>query len=107
AIQFAPVREYVAWSPRAGGHSWAIATSYSMPPEETVNFLVPQFSGMLDLYWGRTAIHLHSEYIGAAVLVLITLAFSRMWKNGERRVVAFWISALVITLFWAFGGFTP
>ena len=31
AIQYLPVREYVAWSPRAAGHDYATATSYSFP----------------------------------------------------------------------------
>ena len=107
AVQFVPVREYVPWSPRAAGHAWDLATSYSMPPEEMLNFLVPQFSGMLDLYWGRNFIHLHSEYIGAVVLVLVALAFTRSWQNGERRFFYFWIGALVLSLLWALGGFTP
>ena len=57
AIQYLPVREYVPWSPRALGKPWELATSYSMPPEEMVNFWVPQFSGVLDHYWGD---NLHS-----------------------------------------------
>ena len=64
AIQYLPVREYVAWSPRASGMGWEHATSYSMPIEELLNTIVPQFSGMFDNYWGRNTIHLHSEYPG-------------------------------------------
>lgn len=107
AIQFLPVREYVAWSPRAGGKAWEAATSYSMPPEEMVNFYLPQFSGILDAYWGDNIIHFHSEYLGAAVLMLLALAFTRSWAAPQRRMLWFWTGALVISLLWALGGYTP
>src|SRR4051812_34385561 len=42
AIQFAPVREYVAWSPRAGGRDYEYATSYSFPLVELFNTYLPQ-----------------------------------------------------------------
>jgi hypothetical protein len=61
AIQYAPVREYVAYSPRAGGRDYAYATSYSFPLIELVNMYLPQFTGILDRYWGPNGIHLHSE----------------------------------------------
>jgi hypothetical protein len=107
AIQFLPVREYVPWSPRAPGHSWEVATSYSMPPEEVLSFYLPQFSGMLDQYWGRNPIHLHSEYIGASVLILFGLAFLRGASALERRLRWFWLGSLTVALLWAMGGFTP
>lgn len=70
AVQYLPVREYVDWSPRAGGKEYAHAVSYSMPIEELLNTVVPEFTGLRDNYWGRNIIHLHSEYPGVAVLVL-------------------------------------
>jgi hypothetical protein len=48
AIQFLPLFEYTPWSPRAGGAGWDHAIQFSMPPEEVVNFYLPQFSGILD-----------------------------------------------------------
>ncbi len=48
AIQYLPVREYVAWSPRAGGLAdYARATSYAWPPSELFNSYLPQFTGIL------------------------------------------------------------
>jgi hypothetical protein len=106
AIQFLPLLEYTPWSPRAGGTGWEHATSYSMPPEELFNFYLPQFSGILNDYWGRNFIHLHSEYVGASVLVLAGLAFGA--KGAQtRRVLWFWTGALVVATLWALGGFTP
>lgn len=107
AIQFLPVFEYVDWSPRAGGKPWEAAVSFSMPPEEMVNYYVPHFSGILDRYWGDNGIHLHSEYLGAAVILLAVLAFTRAWSPPLRRTLWFWSIALVIAQLWALGGNTP
>jgi hypothetical protein len=106
AIQFLPLFEYTPWSPRAGGAGWEHAISYSMPPEELLNFYLPQFSGILDQYWGRNAIHLHSEYVGASALVLGGLAFGARGPSA-RRLLWFWTGALLISTLWALGGFTP
>lgn len=107
AIQYLPVREYVAWSPRAGGKGYDYATSFSFPLEETINMYLPQFSGILDNYWGRNGIHFHSEYVGASVLVLALFAFGGGLINRHRAHAWFWLGTLVVSLFWAWGGNTP
>ena len=105
AIQFLPVRQYVDWSPRAGGAGWEHAISFSMPPEELINTYLPQFSGILDNYWGRNRIHFHSEYLGAATLLIAGLAVGR--SGRMRGFTLFWIGSFIVTLLWALGGFTP
>lgn len=105
AVQFWPVLEYTPWSPRAGGRGWEHAISFSMPPEELINTYLPQFSGILFGYYGRNGFHFHSEYIGAAVLPLVGLAFGG--PTSRRRQVWFWAGVLVISTLWALGGFTP
>ena len=103
AIQFLPVREYVPFSPRAGGRDYEYATSFSLPIEEMINFYLPEFSGILDRYWGRNTIHLHSEYLGAAALFLGALGLT-----SERRGFRwFWTGALIVSVLWALGGSTP
>ena len=104
AIQYVPVREYVAWSPRAAGMEYATATSYSFPPIELLNMYLPQFTGILDRYWGPNGIHLHSEYLGASVLMLAVAGFG---GERERRFRRFWIAAGIVSLLWALGGNTP
>ena len=105
SIHFLPFFEYIPFSPRAeGGRGYEYATSYSMPPEELLNIYLPQFSGILDAYWGRTFFKLHGEYVGAAVLVLVGLAFTNATR---RRLRWFWIGAIILTLLVAFGGYTP
>lgn len=105
AVQYWPVLEYTPWSPRAGGKGYDHAISYSLPPEEMLNMYVPEFSGILTRYAGRNGIHLHSEYIGAAVLVLATVAFAV--RGGLRRQLWFWTGALAVAVVWALGGYTP
>ena len=108
AIQYLPVAEYVDWSPRAGGkQGWEHAISYSMPLEELFNTYLPQFTGILDNYWGRNRIHLHSEYLGAAVLVLAGLAWSRRLDPAKRRIMWWASGALIVATLWALGGYTP
>jgi hypothetical protein len=107
AVQYQPVREYVAWSPRAGGKGYDYATSFSFPLEETINLYLPQFSGILDQYWGRNGIHFHSEYAGAAVLVLALLGLGGGMANRHRTHAWFWMGTLAVSLFWAWGGNTP
>lgn len=108
AVQYLPVREYVKWSPRAGGlPDYRTATSYAWPPEELLNSYLPQFSGMLDNYWGRNGIHLHSDYIGVVVLALAGLAFSGLRSNPQRKQIIFWSIALIVSILWSLGGATP
>lgn len=107
AIQYLPVMEYVPWSPRSGGKGYEYATSYSLPVEEAINFYLPQFSGILENYWGRNGIHFHSEYLGVVALVLAGLAFGGGATNRNRRHAWFWLGAFVVSMLWALGGNTP
>jgi hypothetical protein len=104
AVQFLPVFEYKPWSPRAAGHDWATATSYSFPIEETLNWYWPQFSGILTRYWGRNGIHFHSDFFGVVVLILFGAAFG---KSRWRSFRWFWIGTGIVSLLWAYGGNTP
>ena len=108
AVQYLPVREYVAWSPRAGGlGDYRVATSYAWNPEELLNVYLPQFSGMLDNYWGRNLIHLHSDYVGVVVLILAGAAFIGLRSDPRRKQIIFWSVALLISLLWSLGSSTP
>ncbi len=105
AVQYLPVREYVDWSPRAGGRGYEHAVSYSMRLPELLNTYLPEFTGILERYWGANGIHLHSEYFGASVFVL---AFAGLGSSLRRRGSRlFWLGVLVVGLLWALGGSTP
>ncbi len=107
AIQYVPVREYVSWSPRAPGFGYQSATQFSFPIEELINTYLPQFSGILENYWGRNGIHFHSEYVGVAVLILAFAAFGGGWTGARKRLFWFWIGTGIVSLLWALGGSTP
>ena len=104
-IQYAPVLEYVDWSPRAGGRDFDYSASFAKPPEEVLGTILPEFSGVKDTYWGRNGLKLHGEYLGAVVLFLAGAAFGA----GERRkgFVRFWLGAGIVALLWALGSATP
>ncbi|HEX2780651.1 MAG TPA: hypothetical protein VHM30_14195, partial [Gemmatimonadaceae bacterium] len=104
AVHFLPLLEYIPYSPRGGGVSYAYATAYSMPIEETLNAFLPQFSGILDNYWGQNPIKLHSDYIGVVTLILAGAAFG--WAP-RRAFIRFWLAAAIVSLLVAWGGHTP
>ena len=107
AVQYLPVMEYVPWSPRSGGMlgGYEHAVSYSMPPVELFNTIIPEFTGILDNYWGVNGIHLHSEYLGVVPLILASAAFGSSGTN-RRRVVWFWALMFIVATLWALGGNT-
>ena len=108
AVQYLPVQEYVAWSPRAGGIAdYQTATSYAWPPEELLNVYLPQFSGMLEAYWGRNGIHFHSDYVGVVVLILAGAAYLGLRADPKRKQIIFWSVVLLVSVLWSLGSATP
>ena len=104
ALQFFPFYAYLAFAARGTARGYEYATSYSMPPEEILNFYLPQFSGIIEQYWGRNPLKFHSDYVGAVVLLIAGLAFG---AAARRKEVWFWgIAGLIATLV-ALGGHTP
>ena len=106
AVQYLPVLEYVPYSPRAGGKGWEHAVSYSMPIEELINMYLPQFTGILEDYWGRNGIHFHSEYLGAAALLLAFAGVRRQRRDG-RGSGGSGSACSSCRVLWSLGGFTP
>ena len=107
AIQVLPFLQYIPYSPRgAGGPSggWDYAVLFSMPPEELMTTVLPQFNGMLDGYWGRNFFKLHTEYLGAIVVVLAALGLG---DRSRRRLVQALGAIAILFLLVSFGGHTP
>jgi hypothetical protein len=107
AIQVIPFLEYIPYSPRAeqgpsGG--WQYAIAFSMPPEELLAGVLPQFNGVLDHYWGRNFFKLHTEYLGAVAVLLAAFG----WGDRGRRPLLVASGAIAgLFLLVSFGGHTP
>jgi hypothetical protein len=107
ALQALPFLAYIPFSPRgAGGGSsgWEYATGFSMPPEELLVTILPQFSGVLEHYWGRNFFKLHTEYLGAGVVALAALGVGD--RTRRKHVLALAVIAVLFLLV-ALGGHTP
>lgn len=104
AVQFAPFFEYLPYASRGVARGWEYATSYSQPPHELLNAYLPQFTGFLETYSGPNGIKLHSDYLGASVLMLAGAAFGSAQRRG---FVRFWAIAGFFVLLVALGGYTP
>jgi len=108
AVQLLPFAQYIGFSPRgaAGSSSsgWDYATLFSMPPEELLNVLWPSFSGMIENYWGRNGLKLHSEYLGVGVAMLASFGFH---SRPHRRLAWFFVFLAAYGTLFAFGGHTP
>ncbi|HUF35933.1 MAG TPA: hypothetical protein VMN37_08285 [Gemmatimonadales bacterium] len=107
AIQVLPFLAYIPFSPRAAGGpsgGWEYATGFSMPPEEIVGTVLPQFNGVLEHYWGRNFFKLHTEYLGALVVVLALLGLR---DRARTRVVRALGVIAILFLLISLGGHTP
>ena len=108
AVQFLPVREYVGWSPRAAGiGTYERATSYGKNPQEIFNAYLPEFTGILNHYWGPNGIHFQGDYAGVVVLMLASLGIGGMRRTRQSRQLWFWGITVVIALLWSLGAHTP
>lgn len=108
AVQYLPVRQYVPWSPRASGMgTYERATSYGKNPQEILNAYLPEFTGILDHYWGPNGIHFQGDYVGAVALVLAGAGLAGLRADRRSRELWFWAATVVIALLWALGAHTP
>src|SRR5690606_5266235 len=103
AVNFLPFIDYVPESPRGGegGRGYEYSTSWSMPPGELLAIAVPEHAGILENYEGENPFKLHTEYIGAGVLLLLVLGFRFSRAN---RYWLFFGGLAVFVLTIAFGG---
>ena len=107
SVQMLPFLQYVPFSPRrAAGESsgWAFATSWSMPPEELLDTLLPQFSGLRDHYSGRNFFKHHSEYLGVGTLILATMGLTQTARSRMRWA---FVGLAAFFLSFALAGATP
>jgi len=122
SVNFLPFLRYVPESPRGdpGGRGYEYSTSFSMPPADLLAIAVPEQSGasiyavdpstgrmtrpMFPAYTGPNPMKLHTEYLGALVLLMLLLA----WRRGERDPILLFFTVLSLFMIsLALGGHTP
>ncbi len=106
AVALLPFAHYLAESPRggAGGPGYAFSASFSMPPAELLGVAVPEQAGVLDDYRGTNPFKLHTEYVGALVLVLVATGVATLRRDRRAWFLA-GLAAVALSI--AFGGHTP
>lgn len=109
---------------------WDFCTQWSVPPDESVDFIAPGFTGWRSYdpegpYWGRTGraadwektrqgfpnFRLESIYVGiipvALALCAVFLALRGDFKGVVRADTLFWSAAAVLALLLSFGRYFP
>jgi hypothetical protein len=116
AVNFLPFQDYVGQSPRGmtGGRGYEFSTSFSMPVRAISGLAVPEQVGaniqndrgeyVFPIYRGENAFRLHTEYLGALVLVLVALG----WYYARRNRYWWFFTGLgLFALTLSLGGNTP
>ncbi len=120
AIQLLPAVDYVTehsrrtqtTGPAAAetGVDWS--SSWSIHPEEALSLVIPEFVGnnaggaawAQNTYWGRNGFKNNHEYAGLVVLLLASLSFLGVRRNGLR---SFFLGLGVLAFLFALGANTP
>ena len=104
AAVWLPVISGLGTVARGVERGYEYSVSWSMPPNEIIDLVIPTYSGLLDNYWGFNSFKIHLEYFGLIALVFTVITIIFYWK---KRYVKFFSIAVFITLFIALGGHTP
>ncbi len=104
-IFYPPIKYNEAYSVRGTGdkQTYEHATSWSIHPEELASFIIPEFTGINNKYWGRNIFKLNSEYPGFA---LIIISFFGLWLF-RRKWMWYWLALSVLSAIFALGANTP
>ena len=114
AVQLLPGYNFSKYSTRGDDLSYDQASSYSLPPEETLTMLFPKLFGYrhgfpdssisgVPLYFGRLGLRLSSEFVGVSIFLLALAAFIAAKKKYRWPLLT--IMAVGILVSW--GGYTP
>ncbi len=106
AVEFLPLLSFAQVSDRSEGVSYEFATSWSMPPEELISYLIPGFFGFRRLnhyedeesmipYWGRMPFTQTGHYLG--LLPLLFMLFAVCFVRNK-HIVTLAMLALIILL---------
>lgn len=101
AVQTLPTLELSKYSFRADRVTYATATSYSLPPQQLITFMMPEIFGtpLDDSYWGGRNFWELSIYLGIFSLILTIIAFITGFNNYK----TIFAILLLFSLLFAFG----
>ncbi len=106
AVQALPVAELISHFYRKGGVSYEFATNFfSIPPEQLVTLLLPDFFGNAigDTYQGAGNFWESTFYVGILPLAFAILAF--ITKRDKYTI--FFAALAMFALLFSFGSYTP
>jgi uncharacterized membrane protein YfhO len=103
AVQILPTLELLGNSFRENRVTYKLATSYSLPPQQLVALLMPEFFGTpLDYsYWGVRNFWELSIYIGIFPLILAITAFIVKFRANNYKII--FAALAIFSLLFAFG----
>jgi hypothetical protein len=104
AAVWLPVLGSLGTGARGVERGYEFATSWAMPPLETIDLVIPTYSGLLENYWGLSHFKLHMEYFGLFAVIFALFAVVFFWK---RPYTKFYVISTLVVLLIAFGGYTP
>jgi len=100
SISFLPVLRNLSFGARGITKGYEYTTSWSMPTAELIDFVIPDFSGTLNHYWGENYFKLNNEYMGILPIILLIIGVFFCFK--DRRVKFFFFTGLA-AMFLALG----
>ncbi len=104
AMYYLPFLANLAFGARGEIRGYEFAASWALPVKEIFDLIVPQFSGLLNNYWGENFFKLHTEYFS---IIFVLLAILVLFIKFKDRKVLFFFIASIISALTAFGGHTP
>ncbi|TXI86734.1 MAG: hypothetical protein E6Q40_06050, partial [Cupriavidus sp.] len=106
AVQLLPGLAAAAESARGGGTPFEFASMFSLPPENILTLLAPDFFGMVNktTYWGRIYIWEANLYLGIGMLLLAVWG-AIAWQDRGRRTRLLILLGIIALL--GLGAHTP
>jgi hypothetical protein len=104
SVSYLQVYRNLGFGARGETKGYEYTTSWSMPTAELIDLFVPEFSGILEHYWGENFFKLHVEYFGIITLLFVLVGV--LFSFGNRNVKFFFFIGIV-ALMLALGKHTP
>ncbi|MDB4915540.1 MAG: putative rane protein [Gemmatimonadetes bacterium] len=106
AVNLLPFSGYIKDSPRAEStnRDYAFSTQFSMPPVETMGMAVPEQAGILGNYHGENEFKLHTEYVGALVVLMLLVGVMLSRRDSTWQFMG-GLAAFMLSI--SYGSHTP